>query len=140
MSFPKALAHLLSAALFVQATTLAAADPVDSAAALPKKRQEYFDAWKVKTDAAQIAFITCVKTYAATHLQTTLTATELGVASVSACERELAEFRNDSRALYSIIDSNTAEAHGEADGTVGEIVDGAKGHVLQMMAERPVKP
>jgi len=110
--------------------------PHDSARALQDQRQEYFQAWMKKADFAQTAFLTCVKSYAANHQQTTLTATELSGAAVSACNRELAEYRNDEQALYILIDPNTP-AYPQADRAVAQLTDRAKGIVLQMMAERP---
>jgi hypothetical protein len=90
-----------------------------------------------KADTAQTAFLMCVKDYAASHQQTTLTATELSGAAVSACSHDLAEFRKDEQGLYTLINSNDAEAYAEADRAVAQVTDAAKGLVLQMMAERP---
>jgi hypothetical protein len=92
-----------------------------------------------KADVAQTAFLTCVHDYAASHQQTTLTATELSGAAVSACGHDLAQFQNDEQALYTLIHPNTAEAYAEADRAVAQVADAAKGLVLQMMAERPPK-
>jgi hypothetical protein len=92
-----------------------------------------------KADAAQTAFLGCVKSYAVSHQQTGLTATELSGAAVSTCGHDLSEFRNDEQALYSLLDPNTASAYAQADIAVAQTTDAAKGLVLQMMAERPPK-
>src|SRR5580658_5432681 len=57
----------------------------ESAVALQNQKSQYTHAWMAKADAAQTAFLLCVKSYAATHQQTTLTATELSGAAISAC-------------------------------------------------------
>jgi len=110
----------------------------DSAVALQNQRQEYFEGWLAKARTAQTAFLICAKSYAANHLQTTLTATELGGAAVAACTQELSEFRHDEYVAYTLIDENAADA--QADRAVAQVTDAAKGQVLQMMAERPAKP
>jgi hypothetical protein len=109
----------------------------DSAVALQNQKRQYAEAWLGKADTPQTAFLRCVKSYAASHQQTTLTATELAGAAVSACGGDLAEFRNDEQALYTLIEPNTADGYAQADRAVTQVTDGAKGIVLQMMAERP---
>jgi hypothetical protein len=111
----------------------------DSAVALQKQKQQFAEAWMRKADAAQTAFLTCVKDYAAMHQQTSLTATELSGAAVSVCNHDLSEFRNDEQALYTLITPNSAEAYAQTDRAVTQVTDGAKGVVLQMMADRPRK-
>jgi hypothetical protein len=111
----------------------------DSARALQNQHVEYAEAWMGKADAAETAFLTCVHVYAASHLQTSLTATELSGAAVSACGHDLSQFRTDEEALYTLIEPNTAEAYAQADRAVTQVTDGAKGVVLQMMAEQPTK-
>jgi hypothetical protein len=111
----------------------------DSAVALQKQKQGYAEAWMKKADDAETAFLTCVKSYAASHQQTSLTATELSGAAVSACNHDLSEFRNDEQALYTLITPIVAEAYTQADRAVAQVTDGAKGVVLQMMAERQSK-
>lgn len=106
----------------------------DSAVALQNQRQQHFEAWLAKARTAETAFLTCAKSYAASHLQTTLTATELGGAAVSACNQELSDFRHDEYVAYTLIDANAAGA--QADRAVAQVTDAAKGQVLQMMAER----
>lgn len=110
----------------------------DNAVALQNQRQRYFEDWLAKARAAQTAFLMCAKSYAANHLQTKLTATELGGAAVSACTQELSDFRHDEYVAYTLIDENAADA--QADRAVAQVTDAAKGQVLQMMAERPAKP
>jgi hypothetical protein len=92
-----------------------------------------------KADVAQTAFLNCVKSYAANHQQTALTATELGGAAVSACGQDLSNFRNAEQGVYTLIEPNTSTAYAQADRAVAEVTDAAKGIVLQMMAERPPK-
>ena len=111
----------------------------DSAVALQNQKVQYADAWMAKADTAQTAFLLCVKGYAANHLQTTLTASELAGAAVSACHQDLSNFRTDEQALYTLINSNDAEAYAQADRAVTQVTDGAKGIVLQMVAEQPPK-
>jgi|HubBroStandDraft_1064217.scaffolds.fasta_scaffold09776_5 hypothetical protein len=111
----------------------------ESAVALQNQKSQYTHAWMAKADAAQTAFLLCVKSYAATHQQTTLTATELSGAAISACGQGLSEFRNDEQALYTLIDPDTASAYAQADRAVAQVTDGAKGVVLQMIAEQPPK-
>jgi hypothetical protein len=111
----------------------------DSAVALQKQQQEYAKAWMGKADTAETAFLTCVRSYAASHLQTSLTATELSGAAVSACNHDLSEFRRDEQALYTLITPNVPEAYAQADRAVTQVTDAAKGLVLQMMADRPSK-
>jgi hypothetical protein len=111
----------------------------ESAVALQNQKSQYTHAWMAKADAAQTAFLLCVKNYAAGHQQTTLTATELSVAAVSACGHDLSEFRNDEHALYTLINSNDAEAYAQADRAVTQVTDDARGMVLQMMAEQRPK-
>jgi hypothetical protein len=89
-----------------------------------------------KADTAEKAFLTCVQQYAASHQQTTLTATELAGAAVSACGHDLSEFRNDEQTLYTLVEPTTGEAYAYADRGVAQVTDAAKGLVLQMMAER----
>jgi hypothetical protein len=137
----------VSAALLVGAALCGCAAPgpsapsaYDSAVALQNQKQEYAQAWMKKADVAETAFLTCVKSYAESHQQTALTATELSGAAVSACNRDLSEFRNDEESLYTLIHSNVAEAYTQADRAVAQVTDGAKGIVLRMMAERPKAP
>jgi hypothetical protein len=111
----------------------------ESAVALQNQKTQYAEAWMGKADKAQTAFLMCVKSYAANHQQTALTATELAGAAVSACGNDLSEFRRDEQALYMLINSNDAEAYAQADRAVAQVTDAAKGIVLQMMAERPPK-
>ena len=117
----------------------AAPSAYESAVALQNQKSQYARAWMAKADVAQSAFLLCVKSYAASRQQTTLTATELSGAAVSACGHDLSEFRNDEQALYTLIDSDTASAYAQADRAVAQVTDGAKGIVLQMMAEQPPK-
>jgi hypothetical protein len=107
-----------------------------SAVALQNQKQQYFKAWEDKADVAQTAFQLCVKSYAANHLQTTLTATELAGAAVSACNQNLSNFRTDEQALYTLISSNDSEAYAQADRAVAQVTEGARGVVLRMIAEQ----
>lgn len=90
-----------------------------------------------KADTAETAFLTCVQDYAAAHQQTSLTATELSGAAVSACGHDLSQFRTDEEAVYTLIHPNIAEAYADADRAIAQVTDAAKGQVLQMMAVRP---
>ena len=109
----------------------------DSAVAFQNQKVRYAEAWMGKADTAETAFLTCVKSYTASHQQTTLTATELAGAAVSACGNDLSDFRKDEQALYTLIEPNSGDAYAQADRAVVQVTDAAKGIVLQMMAERP---
>ena len=109
-------------------------DPYQSARAIQDQRQQYFEEWLNKADDAEKAFLACVPQYVRAHRSAPLSATELSLAAVSACHEPLDNFRKAEFAARSIIGSG-ADASAEADRSVTQVTDAAKGIAIRMVAE-----
>ena len=102
--------------------------------ALQDQRNRYFHDWLNKADEARQQFLTCVPAYASQHPSKTLTATELALAAISACQSQLEDFRHAETVAASFISDDGGYA--EADRQVAKVTEFAKGIVIRQVAER----